>query len=96
MPMATMPWWKSLAMMNENKGVFGLNMLKWWEREGSLDRVIEPLMADLETGRSSRSSPRPSPSSGPATRTNSSPSAGTSARSCCSQSRHLSARGRGL
>ena len=27
MPMATMPWWKSLPLMNENKGVFGLNML---------------------------------------------------------------------
>lgn len=51
MPTATMPWWKSLAVMNENKGVFGLNMLKWWEREGSLDRLTEPLMADLEAGR---------------------------------------------
>jgi NADPH:quinone reductase-like Zn-dependent oxidoreductase len=51
MPTATMPWWKSLTMMNENKGVFGLNMLKWWDREGSLDRVTEPLMADLEAGR---------------------------------------------
>jgi len=51
MPMATIPWWKSLMVMNENKGVFGLNMLKWWEREGSLDRVTEPLMADLEAGR---------------------------------------------
>jgi NADPH:quinone reductase-like Zn-dependent oxidoreductase len=51
MPLATIPWWKSLALMNENKGVFGLNMLKWWEREGSLDRVTEPLMADLDAGR---------------------------------------------
>jgi NADPH:quinone reductase-like Zn-dependent oxidoreductase len=51
MPLATIPWWKSLALMNENKGVFGLNMLKWWEREGSLDRVTEPLMGDLEAGR---------------------------------------------
>jgi NADPH:quinone reductase-like Zn-dependent oxidoreductase len=50
MPLATVPWWKSLMMMNENKGVFGLNMLKWWEREGGLDRVTEPLMADLEAG----------------------------------------------
>ena len=38
MPMATMPWWKSLAMMNENKGVFGLNMLQWWDREGPRPR----------------------------------------------------------
>lgn len=51
MPLATMPWWKSLMLMNENKGVFGLNMLSWWEREGNLDRVTEPLMADLEAGR---------------------------------------------
>jgi NADPH:quinone reductase-like Zn-dependent oxidoreductase len=51
MPLATLPWWKSLSVMNENKGVFGLNMLKWWDREGSLDRVTEPLMADLENGR---------------------------------------------
>jgi len=50
MPLATMPWWKSLGIMNENKGVFGLNMLSWWDREGSLDRVTEPLMAGLEKG----------------------------------------------
>src|SRR6266480_3940356 len=46
MPLATMPWWKSLSMMNENKGVFGLNMLKWWDREGGLDRVTQPLLED--------------------------------------------------
>jgi len=51
MPAATMPWWKSLMMMNENKGVFGLNMLKWWDREGSLDRLTTPLLADLVAGR---------------------------------------------
>jgi NADPH:quinone reductase-like Zn-dependent oxidoreductase len=51
MPLATMPWWKSLMVMNENKGVFGLNMLSWWDREGNLDRVTEPLLADLESGR---------------------------------------------
>jgi NADPH:quinone reductase-like Zn-dependent oxidoreductase len=51
MPTTTMPWWKSLMIMNENKGVFGLNMLKWWDAEGSLDRVLEPLSTDLEAGR---------------------------------------------
>jgi NADPH:quinone reductase-like Zn-dependent oxidoreductase len=51
MPTATMPWWKSLLVMNENKGVFGLNMLKWWDAEGSLDRVLDPLSEDLEAGR---------------------------------------------
>jgi NADPH:quinone reductase-like Zn-dependent oxidoreductase len=51
MPTATMPWWKSLMIMNENKGVFGLNMLKWMDAEGSLDRLVQPLVADLEAGR---------------------------------------------
>ena len=51
MPLATLPWWKSLALMNENKGVFGLNMLSWWDREGGLDRVVEPLVAELSAGR---------------------------------------------
>lgn len=51
MPLATMPWWKSLMVMNENKGVFGLNMLSWWDREGNLDRVTEPLVSELEAGR---------------------------------------------
>ena len=49
MPMATMPWWKSLSLMNENKGVFGLNMLSWWDREG-LNRALEPLQAGVESG----------------------------------------------
>jgi NADPH:quinone reductase-like Zn-dependent oxidoreductase len=49
MPLATMPWWKSLQVMNENKGVFGLNMLSWWDREG-LDRVLEPLAEGLDAG----------------------------------------------
>jgi NADPH:quinone reductase-like Zn-dependent oxidoreductase len=51
MPLATMPWWKSLMLMYENKGVFGLNMLSWWDREGNLDRLTEPLIADLEVGK---------------------------------------------
>jgi NADPH:quinone reductase-like Zn-dependent oxidoreductase len=50
MPLATMPWWRSVGVMNENKGVFGLNMLSWWDREGQLDRVTEPLMAAFERG----------------------------------------------
>ncbi len=49
-PFATMPWWKSLQMMNENKGVFGLNMLSWMDREG-LDRITEPLLPEVESGR---------------------------------------------
>jgi NADPH:quinone reductase-like Zn-dependent oxidoreductase len=49
-PFASMPWWKGLGVMNENKGVFGLNMLSWWDAEGSLDRVIAPLLPALEAG----------------------------------------------
>jgi synaptic vesicle membrane protein VAT-1 len=48
-PFAGLPWWKSLAMLNENKGVFGLNMLRWWETEG-LDRVLGPLLEGLQRG----------------------------------------------
>ena len=49
-PFSSMPWWKGLGVMNENKGVFGLNMLSWWDTEGSLDRVIEPLLSGLQAG----------------------------------------------
>ncbi len=49
-PFSSMPWWKGLGVMNENKGVFGLNMLSWWDAEGSLDRVIEPLLPGLQKG----------------------------------------------
>jgi synaptic vesicle membrane protein VAT-1 len=48
-PFAALPWWKSLGVMNENKGAFGLNMLSWWKAEG-LDRVLEPLAAELADG----------------------------------------------
>jgi NADPH:quinone reductase-like Zn-dependent oxidoreductase len=49
-PFSAMPWWKGLAVMSENKGVFGLNMLSWWDAEGSLDRVIKPLIPRLQKG----------------------------------------------
>ncbi len=50
MPTATMPWWKSAAIMNENKSVAGLNMLSWWIEEGSLDRMLDPLRSGLGDG----------------------------------------------
>ncbi|HEY1712753.1 MAG TPA: medium chain dehydrogenase/reductase family protein [Solirubrobacteraceae bacterium] len=49
-PFSSMPWWKGLGVMNENKGVFGLNMLSWWDAEGGLDRVIDPLLPMLDAG----------------------------------------------
>lgn len=50
MPTATIPWWKSLGMMNENKGVFGLNMLAWWDKEGDIERITGPLVERIEEG----------------------------------------------
>ena len=50
MPTATMPWWKSLQVMNENKGVFGLNMLGWWDTEGDIERITGPLIGQIEEG----------------------------------------------
>jgi synaptic vesicle membrane protein VAT-1 len=50
MPLATMPWWKSLRVMNENKGVFGLNMLTWWDTEGDTERITGPLVGEIESG----------------------------------------------
>jgi NADPH:quinone reductase-like Zn-dependent oxidoreductase len=49
MPFATVPWWKSLQLMSENKGIFGLNMLAWQDREG-LDRVLDAISRELEEG----------------------------------------------
>src|SRR3954451_7766579 len=49
MPFATVPWWKSLQLMSENKGTFGLNMLAWQDREG-LDRVLEAIGKELDEG----------------------------------------------
>lgn len=49
-PFATMPWWTGLGVLNENKGVFGLNLLHWWMTDGNLARVIEPLLPALANG----------------------------------------------
>jgi NADPH:quinone reductase-like Zn-dependent oxidoreductase len=49
-PFASLPWWKGPAVLNENKGVFGLNILHWWDKDGSLDRVIGPLLPQLASG----------------------------------------------
>jgi NADPH:quinone reductase-like Zn-dependent oxidoreductase len=51
MPTSTMPWWNAGRLLNQNRGVFGLNLLSWWRREGGMDRIVEPLLSDLETER---------------------------------------------
>jgi NADPH:quinone reductase-like Zn-dependent oxidoreductase len=50
-PTATMPWWNAARLLNQNRGVFGLNLLSWWRREGGMDRITQPLLADLGSGR---------------------------------------------
>lgn len=50
-PTSTMPWWHTGRLLNQNRGVFGLNLLSWWRREGGMDRITGPLLADLEAGR---------------------------------------------
>ncbi|MBK5111421.1 MAG: zinc-binding dehydrogenase [Thermoleophilia bacterium] len=50
MPLATVPWWKSLNMISENKGVFGLNLLDWWKEEG-LGRLAGRLNEYLAAGK---------------------------------------------
>ncbi len=62
MPTATFPWWKSLGMMNENKGVFGLNMLAWWTRRAASSESPDPRSGRSRMAGYSRSSPNRFPS----------------------------------
>ena len=39
LPTATMPWWNGARLLNQNRGVFGLNLLSWWNRDGDIDRI---------------------------------------------------------
>jgi NADPH:quinone reductase-like Zn-dependent oxidoreductase len=50
LPVATMPWWHAGRLLNQNRGVFGLNLLSWWRREGGIDRITTPLVEELEAG----------------------------------------------
>ncbi|MFA9399991.1 MAG: zinc-binding dehydrogenase [Acidobacteriota bacterium] len=50
MPVATTPWWKSLGVISENKGTFGLNLLDWWKEEG-LGRLATRLNEYLDAGK---------------------------------------------
>ncbi len=51
LPTATMPWWNGARLLNQNRGVFGLNLLSWWKRDGGIDRITEPLISELKAGR---------------------------------------------
>src|SRR3954447_2618581 len=50
-PTSTMPWWNTGRLLNQNRGVFGLNLFSWWRREGGMARITTPLLDDLTAGR---------------------------------------------
>jgi NADPH:quinone reductase-like Zn-dependent oxidoreductase len=50
LPVSTMPWWHAGRLLNQNRGVFGLNLLSWWRREGGIGRITAPLVQELEAG----------------------------------------------
>jgi len=47
---ATMPRFRALKLMNENRSVMGLNLLKWWDDRGSLEEVTKPLLELVQRG----------------------------------------------
>jgi NADPH:quinone reductase-like Zn-dependent oxidoreductase len=47
---ATMPRFNALKMMNDTKAVIGMNLLHWWDAEGSLEKFIRPLTELMEKG----------------------------------------------
>jgi len=49
-PFASVPWWKGPRVLNENRGFFGLNLKAWWDQEGTLTRIIEPLLELMAQG----------------------------------------------
>ena len=77
---STMPWWNAGRVLNQNRGVFGLNLLSWWRREGGMDRITAPLLSDLNRKQWYRWSRGLFPSSRPVTRTATWQNAATLAR----------------
>jgi NADPH:quinone reductase-like Zn-dependent oxidoreductase len=47
---AKMPWFNPIKLMNQNKAVMGLNLLHWWDKRGSLEEFIKPLVEMMERG----------------------------------------------
>ena len=46
----TMPRFSALKLMNENKSVMGLNLLKWWDARGSLQDQTGALLELMQRG----------------------------------------------
>jgi NADPH:quinone reductase-like Zn-dependent oxidoreductase len=47
---ATMPRFNAIKLINENKSVMGLNLLKLWDDRGSLEELMGPLTELVERG----------------------------------------------
>lgn len=47
---ATMPRFNALKMMGDTKAVMGLNLLHWWDAEGSLEKFMRPLLELMARG----------------------------------------------
>jgi synaptic vesicle membrane protein VAT-1 len=45
-----MPRFNALKLMNENRSVMGLNLLKLWDDRGSLEEIMEPLAELIKRG----------------------------------------------
>ena len=49
--LARMPAFKPLSLMNQNRGVFGLNLGHLWDERGQLHAVMELLLKEISGGR---------------------------------------------
>ena len=47
---ATMPRFNALKMVSDSKAVMGLNLLRWWDAEGSIEKFTGPLRDLMERG----------------------------------------------
>jgi NADPH:quinone reductase-like Zn-dependent oxidoreductase len=47
---ATMPRFNALKLISDTKAVMGLNLLHWWDAEGSIEKFMRPLLELMEKG----------------------------------------------
>jgi synaptic vesicle membrane protein VAT-1 len=47
---ATMPRFNALKLIGDTKAVMGLNLLHWWDAEGSIEKFMRPLLELMEKG----------------------------------------------
>jgi synaptic vesicle membrane protein VAT-1 len=46
----TMPRFNALKLIGDTKAVMGLNLLHWWDAEGSIEKFMRPLLELMEKG----------------------------------------------